>query len=76
MYGDIFLTIRTTHTHYQIYVQHRYAKKEESERGKKRNDVMALVVISSYRIFALLFLKYDLSYVRNLCVFVLDEELL
>ncbi len=26
--------------------------------------------------FPLLFLKYDLSYVRNLCVFVLDEELL
>jgi hypothetical protein len=66
----IFLTIRTTHIHYKIYVQHRYAKK------KQTNDVMVLFVISSYRIFSLLFLKYDLPYVRSLCVFVLDDELL
>jgi len=43
---------------------------------KQTNDVMVLFVISSYRIFSLLFLKYDLPYVRSLCVFVLDDELL
>ncbi len=57
--------------------QHTYTIKSMYNTGmQEKNDVMALFVVSSYRIFSLLFLKYDLPYVRSLCVFVLDDELL
>ncbi len=63
-----------THTHTYIIKSMYNTGMQEEKKNEWRDGIYLSYLVIAF--FSLLFLKYDLSYARNLFVFVLDDELL